>query len=105
MRMAVDLPAPFSPTMAWIVPGSTLMLTWSLARTAPKRFVILRSSNTESDQRPKTKSQRPLFGHPIRHFDLAVDNLLFCFFNLLNHLRRDQVFVVFVHCVAHAVLV
>ncbi len=42
--MAVDLPAPFSPTRAWIVPGSTLRLTWSLATTSPKRFVIPRNS-------------------------------------------------------------
>src|SRR4051794_5642668 len=44
MRIAVDLPAPFSPTMAWIVPGSTFRLTRSLARTLPKRLVMFRSS-------------------------------------------------------------
>jgi hypothetical protein len=42
--MAVDLPAPFSPTMAWMVPGATARLTRSLASTSPKRLVISRSS-------------------------------------------------------------
>ncbi len=32
--MRVDLPAPFSPSTAWISPGMTVRLTSSLARTA-----------------------------------------------------------------------
>ena len=32
---SVDLPAPFSPTSAWIVPRATLSDTASSARTAP----------------------------------------------------------------------
>ena len=43
--MAVDLPAPFSPTMAWMVPAATVISTLSLATTAPNRFVIWRSSS------------------------------------------------------------
>ena len=42
--MSVDLPAPFSPTMAWIVPGITLRLTPSLATTPGKRFTMSRNS-------------------------------------------------------------
>ncbi len=42
--MAVDLPAPFSPTIAWIVPGFTARLTRSFASTSPKRLVMSRSS-------------------------------------------------------------
>src|SRR3712207_6721316 len=45
MRIAVDFPAPFSPTMAWIVPGSTRMSMWSLASTSPKRLVIALNSS------------------------------------------------------------
>jgi hypothetical protein len=32
---SVDLPAPFSPTRAWISPGSIVTLTSSSARAAP----------------------------------------------------------------------
>ena len=41
-------------------PGSTMMLTWSLARTSPKRLVMSRSS-----------SMRSLLRHRVRHLDLA----------------------------------
>src|SRR2546422_9263316 len=44
MRMSVDFPAPFSPTMAWISPVRTARLTPSLATTPGKRLVISRSS-------------------------------------------------------------
>ncbi len=43
--MAVDLPAPFSPTMAWMVPGATARWTRSFASTSPKRLVMSRSSS------------------------------------------------------------
>src|SRR5690606_12233758 len=42
--MSVDLPAPFSPTMAWISPARTARLTSELATTPGKRLVIPRSS-------------------------------------------------------------
>ena len=42
--ISVDLPAPFSPTMAWIVPARTLRLTPSLATTPGKRLTMSRSS-------------------------------------------------------------
>src|SRR5262245_16100542 len=39
MRMSVDLPAPFSPTNAWISPKPTLKSTLSSARVAPNCLV------------------------------------------------------------------
>src|SRR5262249_48156556 len=41
MRIRVDLPAPFSPTSAWISPGRTSKLTSISAQVAPKRLVTL----------------------------------------------------------------
>src|SRR5882762_4389249 len=40
MRMSVDLPAPFSPTRAWISPGKTSSDAPRLARMAPKDLSI-----------------------------------------------------------------
>ena len=42
--MSVDLPAPFSPTMPWIVPGGTTRLMSRLACTGPKALEMPRSS-------------------------------------------------------------
>src|SRR5258708_5777208 len=44
MRINVDLPAPFSPTSAWISPPSTRSETLRLAASAPKVLVMPRSS-------------------------------------------------------------
>ena len=38
--MSVDLPAPFSPTMAWISPRRTANVTSDSAVTTPKRLVM-----------------------------------------------------------------
>ncbi len=38
--ISVDLPAPFSPTSAWISPGTTEKLIRSLAMTPGKRLVM-----------------------------------------------------------------
>src|ERR1041384_2257803 len=94
MRIAVDLPAPFSPTMAWIVPGLTTMLTLSLARTSPKRFVIFLSS-----------SIRSLRAHRVGDFDLASDDLLLSFFGFLDRFGRDETLVVLIHRVADTIFV
>src|SRR4051794_23166060 len=40
MLISVDLPAPFSPTIPWIVPLAILSETLRLARTAPKLLSI-----------------------------------------------------------------
>ena len=42
--MRVVLPAPFSPSNPWMVPGSTVREMPSLARTVPKYFLIPLSS-------------------------------------------------------------
>ncbi len=42
--ISVDLPAPFSPTIAWIVPGRTVRFTPSFATTPGKRLTMSRSS-------------------------------------------------------------
>src|SRR4051812_25495513 len=39
-RTSVDLPAPFSPTSAWISPGMMSKSTWSSARVAPKFLMM-----------------------------------------------------------------
>ena len=45
MFISVDLPAPFSPSRAWIWPGSTVRSMWSLATRAPNRLVMPLSSS------------------------------------------------------------
>jgi len=47
--MSVVLPAPFSPTRAWISPGDSSKVTWSLATMPPKRRVMSRSATTGVD--------------------------------------------------------
>src|SRR5262245_22090498 len=44
MPIRVDLPAPFSPTMPWIVPGRTTRETSRLAWTSPNHLSMPRSS-------------------------------------------------------------
>src|SRR5947208_11429313 len=46
MVINVDLPAPFSPSSAWISPRPRSKSTASLARTPGNRFVMPRSSRT-----------------------------------------------------------
>ena len=41
---SVDLPAPFSPSSAWKVPGTTFSETASSAVNSPKRLVMLSAS-------------------------------------------------------------
>src|SRR4051812_43382538 len=65
IRVRVDLPAPFSPTSAWISPRPTSSETPSRARTTPKRletsatrsrsapdFMVVPSVTSGSDQAP-----------------------------------------------------
>src|SRR5579884_3077092 len=47
MLINVVLPAPFSPTSAWISPEAAEKSTWSFAVTRGKRFVMLRISIAE----------------------------------------------------------
>src|SRR6478672_3013998 len=92
MRMIVDFPAPFSPTIAWMVPFVTLNETSLFATTSPKVFVILRNSIM-------------LFRHCVSDSYLPVYDFLFGLFNLRDHIRRDQGLVIFIHRIRHTVLV
>src|ERR1051326_369443 len=94
MRMAVDLPAPFSPTMAWIVPGRTVILTRSLASVFPNRLLMFRSS-----------SILLLLFHRVGYFDLSGNDFSLCVVQDLNHLGRQQVLVVFVERISDAIIV
>src|SRR6185295_2570294 len=94
MRIAVDLPAPFSPTMAWMVPGATARLTRSLASTSPKRLVMSRSSSIAVPP--------VLLRHRVRDLDLAADDPGLGGLDLADHLGRNELGVVLVHGVADA---
>src|SRR5687767_7157749 len=93
MRIAVDLPAPFSPTSAWIVPGVTTRCRSSLARTPPKRLVMPLSSIMA------------LRRHRVGHGDLAGDDFSPRLLRLADGVGRQQIPVVFVDDVADAVAV
>ncbi len=59
--ISVDLPAPFSPTSAWIVPDSIVMSTSWLATTPGKRLPMSRSSMavvTDTSPRPNMSDAR-----------------------------------------------
>src|SRR3546814_8444732 len=56
MLINVDLPAPFSPTMPWMVPAFTARQTSRFACTAPKALLMWRSSmasGVSSAERPR----------------------------------------------------
>src|SRR5918997_5091266 len=75
MRIAVDFPAPFSPTMAWIVPGSTRIETRSFASTSPKRFVMSRSSSIEERSVARAAGRRFRRAFELRRqSDLGVEH-------------------------------
>src|SRR5205085_5007404 len=46
--ISVDLPAPFSPSSAWISPARSVKSTSCNARTAPKLLLIPRTSSREA---------------------------------------------------------
>src|SRR6185295_5089684 len=102
MRIAVDLPAPFSPTTAWIVPGLTTIETSSFAVTRPKRLVIFLSSSTWVRSLPVALG---LVRHRVGDFDLAANDLRLRGFDLGEHRIRDQPGVVLVHRVTDAAVV
>ncbi len=52
--MSVDLPAPFSPSRAWMCPSSIVKLIESLAVRGPNLFVIPRSSSFIPSTFPNT---------------------------------------------------
>src|SRR5215213_7071570 len=97
MRIAVDFPAPFSPTMAWMVPGSTRMSMWSLASTSPKRLVMALSSSMNGCC--------PLLRHGVGDLNLPGDDSPPGLFRLTYRLRADERAVEVVHRVGDAVRV
>src|SRR3954467_12124488 len=64
--MRVDLPAPFSPSRAWISPGSTTRSMESLATRSPKRLVIPRSSSFTGDPPCLRAARPPRLHHVVR---------------------------------------
>src|SRR5438094_2541239 len=94
MRIAVDLPAPFSPTIAWMVPVRTLILRRSLASTCPNRLRMLRSSSIFA-----------LLLHGVGYFDLPGNDFLTRFINGSDDLWRKQVFVVLIGSVPNTFVV
>src|SRR2546421_9792839 len=64
MFMRVDLLAPFSPSRAWISPGSTTRSMWSLATRSPKCLVMPRSSSLSASSPVNRRSAvRPPADH------------------------------------------
>src|SRR5262245_20331772 len=94
MRIAVDFPAPFSPTIAWIVPARTVILRRSLASTFPNRLLILRSSSIFA-----------LLLHRVGYFDLSGNDFLARFINGSDDLWRKQVFVVLIGSIANTFVI
>src|SRR5689334_17433923 len=60
--MRVDLPAPFSPQIAWISPSSTERLTLLSAFTGPKLFSISRISRITPADAVAIRSSAVLYG-------------------------------------------
>src|SRR5271165_3023256 len=63
MFISVVLPAPFSPSRAWMVPGTMERSMWSLATRLPKRFVMPCSSRFT---RPPASFRPPHLDLPAR---------------------------------------
>src|SRR5262249_61993003 len=59
--MSVVLPAPFSPTRAWIEPGRTVSDTWSLATRRPN-VLVTSISSTAGGEAPEVGSWTGLTG-------------------------------------------
>src|SRR6266542_2455549 len=88
MDMSVVLPAPFSPSRAWICPGKTDRLTRSFARTPGNRLTMLRSSSAypslPAGCRPSI-SKAGSGAQRILDLDLPVDDVLLGLANLVEH--------------------
>src|SRR5262245_39451240 len=117
MPISVDLPAPFSPTMPWIVPGRTTSDTSRLAWTFPNHLSTPRSSMTGGDgppgppaagrvSPPAVSAIRTgrLLGHVVGDLDLAGHDVGARLLEPLLHLRGDQLAVVLVDRVADPAL-
>src|SRR5215467_3401219 len=76
-----------------MVPVWTAMVTRSLARTLPNRFVMFRNSSIQL-----------LLLHRVRNLDLTADNFLSGCFDGLDCCGRNQIFVVLIEGIADAIV-
>src|SRR5882762_6555728 len=126
MLISVDLPAPFSPMMPWIVPFAIAIETLRLACTGPKRLSMPTSSTAGGGAAPAKgvppsrsgrgagrvtpKGRRAgsvraaLRRRVVDHLDLAADDVLLGLVDLGLHLGGDQRLVVVVERPADPVL-
>src|SRR5262245_20817109 len=90
-RMSVDLPAPFSPTIAWISPGATSRDASRFATTGPN---VLTMPDAEIADISRNASSRA------RHLDASGDALLAQRFDAGTHrIRNQRAIVLIVHVV------
>ena len=61
----MDLPAPFSPTMAWIVPAGTANEMPSFATTPGNRFTMSRTSMAGARDGPTTSGATAGASEPV----------------------------------------
>ena len=99
MRISVDLPAPFSPTSAWISPRATSSDAPRLACTGPNDLTMSR----ETDRRAAASGARSAHLRA-RHHDVAGDDVLPELLDARADVGGDQRRVVLVVHVADAVL-
>src|SRR5438093_4576427 len=103
MPIRVDLPAPFSPTMPWIVPARTTSATSRLAWTSPNHLSMPRSSIADGATRSTMFVPR-LPGHVVGDLDLAGHDVGARLLEPLLHLRGDQAAGVLIERVADPAL-
>src|SRR5262245_21986180 len=129
MPIRVDLPAPFSPTMPWIVPAPTVSETSRLACTSPNHLSIPRNStagsacafsmgrserrlcrrNSDVCHTPRDPgglggSRPPQLLGIVRHLDLSGHDVGPRLGQAALHLRGDQPAIVLIQRVADAAL-
>src|SRR5262245_34211668 len=106
MPIRVDLPAPFSPTRPWIVPGAIASDTPRFAWTRPNHL----STPESSTSGPATATPMaelpvgPSAAHEVGDLDLARHNVGSRLLEPALHLGRDQGTVVLVERPPNAVV-
>src|SRR6185437_9748003 len=95
MFISVVLPAPFSPTMPWMVPRATVRSTPRLAIVAPNRLTMPRSAMAGTAAKSIPGSivvipPRVLLRHVVRDLDPSGDDVGAGGIDLGLHFRRDE---------------
>src|SRR5258707_6581684 len=103
MFISVVLPAPFSPTMPWMVPRATARSMSRLATVAPKLLPIPRRATAGALSSIVRAVRAVLFRHVVGDLDPSGDDVGLRRLRLRRHLCRDQRGVVVVDRVADAV--